>query len=256
MAPPQRRIALINTEPSTSFSAALRLRLVNSILPPGAEPSVFDIGEIEQAEPNFDLAIVGTGGDLDSAQISEGLLNFLDHVPRAIGLFGIGDRDSQNDKIACLLDRLFLWGARHEQDVLLYGRGRGNVLHFGDWLIDAFPLGLGTDGNSLRLDNSALLDAAENILAQLRRHHRADVGHPDLLLAALCCCDELSFHDEQNQAAGRFRALLIDVLGRSYAQNEAIAVDREAVMAYKARTRLMIDELRKVLAIALGIQAP
>lgn len=253
IAPPRKRIALIATKGSRHFSAALRLRLVNSVLPPGTELSVIDIGEIEKAEPHFDLAIVGTGGDLASTQISEGLIAFLEQVPRAIGLFGIRQRDCQNEKIARLLDRLFLWGARHEQDVLLYGRGRGNVLHFGDWLIDAFPMASGTHANTLQLGNTAMLEPAENVLAQLRNHHRAAVGHPDLLLAALCHCAELSFHDEQNQAAGRFRALLIDVLGRSYAENETIVVDREAVMAYKARTRLMIDELRKVLAIALGI---
>ena len=39
-----------------------------------------------------------------------------------------------------LIDRLDMWFARYEDDVLMYGRGRTNVKHLGDWLIEQFPL--------------------------------------------------------------------------------------------------------------------
>ncbi|MDP2483476.1 MAG: hypothetical protein Q8W45_09355, partial [Candidatus Palauibacterales bacterium] len=38
-----------------------------------------------------------------------------------------------------LIERLDTWFARYQDDVLMYGRGRNNVEHLGDWLIDLFP---------------------------------------------------------------------------------------------------------------------
>lgn len=251
---PTRRIALITTGHPSSFGETLRRRQLFSVLPPGAELTIAAIEEMQDLEPDFDLAIVGTGGDLGSNQISDALLDFLGHVPRAVGLFGLAADEGDPERVGTLLDQLFLWGARFEQDVLLHGRGRGNALHFGDWLVDAIPASALPTGAHLDLpaeDGST----PDRMLELLRHHAEVSVSHPDLLLAALCTCRQVAYQPASGEQA-RYRALLIDVLGRHFPPSSDFPVDRRSVFAYKARIRLMIDELRKAIAIALGIAPP
>src|SRR6202041_1516752 len=59
----------------------------------------------------------------------------------AIGIFGTQYRELiQRPMLDRVLDRLDTWFARHEHDLLHYGRGRPNAVHLGDWPTDQFPM--------------------------------------------------------------------------------------------------------------------
>jgi hypothetical protein len=140
-----------------------------------------------------------------------------------------------------VIERLDTWFARTEDDVLMYGRGRGNVVHLGDWLIDQFPMTTATIDEPLQINDEIRDDHALDRAIQVIQKHKAVYStrlHP--LLCALTSA-EMAAYAEQPSAqmpgitSGSFRSTLIDIFGRSYPEQEFFLVDRDAVRRYKAR---------------------
>ena len=82
------------------------------------------------------------------------MLDVVSRSRAAIGIFGTQRRELiSRPTVDRLIERLDTWFARYEDDVLMYGRGRNNVVHIGDWLIDQFPLTRAVNDEPLVISN-------------------------------------------------------------------------------------------------------
>src|SRR6185437_1659619 len=171
--------------------------------------------------------------------------DMLDVVGRgkaAIGIFGTQYRELiPRPALDRLVDRLDTWFARHEEDVLTFGRGRGNVVHLGDWLIDQFPMSTATLDEPLQIVDEIRPDHALDWAVQVIQCHKSVYStrlHP--LLCALTAAELVAYSEQPMElmpavGSGEFRSMLIDIFGRSYPEKQFFMVDRDAVRRYKAR---------------------
>jgi hypothetical protein len=139
-----------------------------------------------------------------------------------------------------LIDRLDTWFARYEDDVLMYGRGRNNVVHIGDWLIDQFPLTRAIDDEPLVISNEPGHEIAlDRAIRTIQQHKQVYSTVPPALLCALTSAELAAYAEmperQPHLATGQFRSMLIDVFGRAYPEQKFFMVDRDAVIRYKAR---------------------
>jgi hypothetical protein len=123
----------------------------------------------------------------------------------------------------------------------MYGRGRGNVVHLGDWLIDQFPMNTSTLDEPLQIVDETRPDHALDWAIQVIQCHRQVYSarlHP--LLCALTAAELVAYAEQPSEQmpgiiSGEFRSMLIDIFGRSYPEKQFFIVDRDAVRRYKAR---------------------
>jgi hypothetical protein len=121
----------------------------------------------------------------------------------------------------------------------MYGRGRNNVVHLGDSLIDQFPLTRATSEEplvvSVDLGQDLPLDRA---IRTIQQHKQVYSTEPAALLCALTSAELAAYAEgparQPDLAAGQFRSMLIDVFGRAYPEKKFFMVDRDAVVRYKA----------------------
>ena len=107
--------------------------------------------------------VLGIGNGLFQPLLGDDVLDIVSRGKAAIGIFGTQYRELiPRVGLDRLIDRLDTWFARYEDDVLMYGRGRGNVVHLGDWLIDQFPM------------NTASVDEPLQIVDEIRPDHALD----------------------------------------------------------------------------------
>ena len=140
-APAACSVAVISADDAGDFGARLGRQMVNSLLPGEAEVHHLTLHTLGEARGNYDLVVLGTGNGLFPTLLGEEVLDVVSHAKAAIGIFGTQSRELiSRPALDRLIDRLDTWFARYEDDVLMYGRGRRNVVHLGDWLIDQFPL--------------------------------------------------------------------------------------------------------------------
>jgi hypothetical protein len=140
-----------------------------------------------------------------------------------------------------LIDRLDVWFARHEDDVLMYGRGRSNVEHLGDWLIDQFPMSVPTDEGELDIGEEILTELSlDRTIQHIQRYKSVFSTRLHPLLCALTSAETVAYQEQPvgggaSIVSGKFRSMLIDIFGRTYPENRYFAVDRDAVARYKKR---------------------
>ena len=153
--------------------------------------------------------------------------------------------------IARLLDQMDHWFARYEDDVRIYGKGRQNVSHLGDWLINAFPMSRGTIEQHMTLPRDILSKEfpLDRLIQFIQQHRRVSSARLHPLLCALTSAEEVSYQEQREQpgssvASGKFSSMLFDIFGRTYPENAMWRVDRDSVIAYKAKVRANTDALR------------
>ena len=184
----------------------------------------------------------------------------------SIGIFGTQYRELMpRPALDRLVDRLDTWFARYEDDVLLYGRGRNNVTHLGDWLIDRFPMNAPTLDEPLQIVDEIRPDHALDWAIQIIQRHKKVYStqlHP--LLCALTSAELAAYAEQPSEqlpgvVSGTFRSMLIDIFGRSYPERQFFLIDRDAVARYKARVhrnvatvRRRIDTVLRNAALAAG----
>ena len=84
--------------------------------------------------------------------LTKDLIDVVSRGKAKVGIFGTQYRELiSRPALDRLIDRLDTWFARYEDDVLMYGRGRTNVQHLGDWLINQFPMSTPTDEGQLQI---------------------------------------------------------------------------------------------------------
>jgi hypothetical protein len=242
-------VAVISDDTDGNFAARLGCHKVNSLLPGEAEVHHLTFRTLNEARSNYDLVILGTGNGLFPPLVGEEALDVVSRSKVAIGIFGTQGRELiQRSTLDRLIDRLDMWFARYEDDVLIYGRGRTNVIHVGDWLVDQFPLTRSTLDEPLVISGELGQEIApDRAIRTIQQHKQVYSTVPATLLCALTSAELAAFAEmpsaQPDLTAGQFRSMLIDVFGRSYPQQKFFLVDRDAVTRYKARVH---DNVAKV----------
>jgi Methyltransferase domain len=232
-------VAVVSGDDTNHFGDRLGLHMINSLLPGEADVHHLTFRTLGQAREAYDLVVVGTGDSLFQPLIGDEVLDIVARGKAAIGIFGTQYRELiPRPALDRLVERLDTWFARHQDDVLMYGRGRNNVEHLGDWLIDLFPLTTATADEQLRI-GAAMGDVSLDI-ETIQRHKQVYSAAPQPFLCALTSAELAAYAeppaaDMPGAVAGHFRSMLIDIFGRSYPEKEFFLVDRDAVTRYKAR---------------------
>jgi Methyltransferase domain len=244
------RVAVVSEHDAGSFGGRLARHMINALLPGEAEVDHLTFATLGEARSAYDLVVLGTGASLFQPLIGEEVLDLVARAKASIGIFGTQYRELiPRAGLDRLIDRLDCWFARYQDDVLIYGRGRNNVVHLGDWLIDLFPLATPTDDEPLRIGADADLPPARAV-ETIQRHKQVFSAAPYPFLCALTAA-ELAAYEEKPAAtlagavSGNFRSMLLDIFGRSYAQKEFFLVERDAVARYKARVHRNVAAMRE-----------
>ena len=234
-------VAVISGDDAGSFGVRLGCQMVNALLPGEAEVHHLTSRTLNQARTNYDLVVLGTGNGLVPMLLGEEVLDIVSRAKATIGIFGTQGRELiARPTLNRLLDRLDTWFARYEDDVLMYGRGRNNVVHIGDWLIDQFPLARSVNGEPLVVSDDVSQDLAlDRAIFTIQQHKQVYSTLPAALLCALTSAELAAYAEppaqQSNLAAGQFRSMLIDIFGRAFPEQEFFLVDRDAVARYKGR---------------------
>lgn len=235
-------VAVVSSNDDNNFGDRLGYHMINSLLPGEAEVHHLTFRTLHEARDKYDLVVLGIGNSLFQPLLGDDVLDIVGRAKASIGIFGTQYRELiPRPAIDRLLDRLDTWFARTQDDVLMYGRGRKNVVHLGDWLIDQFPMSKATDDAPLEIgpETGAVLPL-DHTIQIIQRHKQVYSARLHPLLCALTSA-ELAAYTEQsseqisNINSGKFRSMLIDIFGRTYPEKQFFMVDRDAVTRYKAR---------------------
>ncbi len=248
---PTRRVHVLSYNSVGNFGDRLGFHLINEALPPGAEVSWGPLRPLAPLPERVDLLVIGIGNSLFGDLIDERLLAAAEAAPAAIGIFGTQYREAlPAARLGALVDRLTHWYARSEEDVLLYARSRPNVSHLGDWLVNAFPLAAGTDDRVLHIGSEIWQDLPlDRTIQRIQQHRRVFSERVHPLLCALTSAEEVGYAEQRESGdgqavSGKFRSLLVDVFGQTFPEGRMWPVDREKIVAYKARVRRNTEALR------------
>ncbi|THD62367.1 methyltransferase domain-containing protein [Phenylobacterium sp.] len=257
---PERDVWVVSYSSLPNFGDRLGAQVLAQVLPDHARVTHIDLGALEAAPAGKpDLLILGLCNSLFQPVLTDELLSLVGRADRAVGVFGTQYRQSLDaDRLGALIDRLDSWWARAEEDVLLYGRGRANARHLGDWLIEAFPLARWTRDETLQVGQEALADAPlDRLIARYQASRRVASPRLHPLLCAMTSAEEVAYveqigSDGGDAPSGKFRGLFLDIFGRDLPQRQFVPVERDAVRMYKAKVRRNVEALRAELAGMLG----
>jgi hypothetical protein len=238
----QCSVAVISEHDAGNLGDRLGYHMINALLPGEADVHHLTFRTLARARDKYDLVVLGIGNSLFQPLLNGDLLDVVSRAKASIGIFGTQYRELiPRPAVERVIERLDTWFARYEDDVLFYGRGRNNVVHLGDWLIDQFPLNTPSLDEPLQIDADSADDPAlDRAIQAIQQHRQVYSARLAPLLCALTSA-ELAAYAEQpsaempNIVSGKFRSMLIDIFGRSFAEKQFFMVDRDAVTRYKAR---------------------
>ncbi len=254
----RKRVHVISYNNVGNFGDRLGYHLLNDVLPPHAEVSWGTLRPFAPVPQSLDLLVIGIGNSLFGDLIDDQLLAATANAKATIGIFGTQYRAQlPADKLQQLIARLTHWYARYEEDILLYGRDRKNVSHLGDWLINAFPLSVPTMDQPLRIGPQVLNELPiDRTIQHIQRYKRTFSERLHPLLCALTAAEQVAYIEQREMdgktVSGKFRSMLVDIFGHTYAENVFWKVDRDAVAAYKAKVRANTDAMRTDIAKLLA----
>jgi hypothetical protein len=255
----RKRVHVISYNNVGNFGDRLGYHLLNDVLPSHAELTWGTLRPWTPTPPGVDLLVVGIGNSLFGELIDDQLQAAVMSAKASIGIFGTQYRTKlPADRLSRLIDSLTHWYARYEEDVLLYGRGRTNVSHLGDWLINAFPLAVPSVDQPLQIGGGILRDLPmDRTIQHIQRHSRVYSERLHPLLCALTSASQVAYVEQREMgdrtfASGKFRSMLLDIFGQTFPETLFWKVDRERVAAYKAKVRANTDAMRARLAELLA----
>jgi hypothetical protein len=243
-------VAVISESDAGTFGDRLGLHMINAMLPGEANVHHLTFKTLAQARGQYDLVVLGVGNCLFQPLVGNDILNILSRAKSAIGIFGTQYRELiPRPAIDRVIDRLDTWFAPYEDDVLMYGRGRSNVVHLGDWLIDQFPLAEATLDEPLQIGADLGADIPlDRTIQAIQRHKQVHSARLRPFLCALTSAHLAAFSEEASGqmpgiVSGKFRSMLTDIFGRAFPEREFFMVDRDAVMRYKARVHRNVGKV-------------
>jgi hypothetical protein len=251
-------VAVVSCGDDDTFGDRLGAHMINALLPGEADVHHMNFRTLDEARQQYDLVVLGTGNSLFQPLLGGEVLDIIGRGKASIGIFGTQYRELiPRPALERVIERLDTWYARSEDDVLLYGRGRNNVVHLGDWLIDQFPLNRPSENEPLMIGPETGVELPlDRIIKIIQSHRQVHSARLAPLLCALTSA-EYAAYEEAATPSGAFRSMLIDIFGRSYPDKEVFMVDRDAVTRYKARVHRnvakvgeQIDSLLRNVAVA------
>jgi len=237
-------VAVISHNDVGNFGDRLGYHIVNSLLPSEASVHHLTFQTLDRAHEKYDLVVLGIGNSLFQPLLGDDVVDIVARGKAAVGIFGTQYRELiPRRALDRLIDRLDIWFARYADDVLMYGRGRANVEHLGDWLIDQFPMSVPTSDQVLHIGDQILMDLPLDRTIQYIQQHKKVYStrlHP--LLCALTSAEGVAYSEQPADdgtpfVSGKFRSMLVDIFGRTYPENAFFAFDRDAVIRYKTLIR-------------------
>jgi hypothetical protein len=260
-------IAVVSCGDDDTFGDRLGAHMINALLPGEANVHHLNFRTLNEAREQYDLVVLGTGNSLFQPLLGGEVLDIIGRGKASIGIFGTQYRELlPRPALERVIERLDTWYARSEDDVLMYGRGRKNVVHLGDWLIDQFPLSRPTENEPLQIGPETGVELPlDRIIKIIQSHRQVTSARLAPLLCALTSADYAAYEEAASPqqagiVSGRFRSMLLDIFGRSYPDKEVFMVDRDAVRRYKARVHRnvakvaeQIDSLLRNVAVAAAV---
>lgn len=244
-------VAVISDCDARNLGDRIGYHVINALLPGEADVHHLTFRTLAEARETYDLVVLGTGNSLFQPLLNGALADIVSRGKVSIGIFGTQYRELiPRVAFERLVDRLDTWYARYEDDVLLYGRGRKNVVHLGDWLIDQFPLARPSLDDPLVIDDETADDLAlDRAIQTIQRHRQVYSSRLAPLLCALTSAETAAYAEQQADVpgvvSGKFRSMLIDIFGRTFPEKQFFLVDRDAVIRYKARVHRNVGRLRE-----------
>ncbi len=238
----RRRVLVMSYSNVGNFGDRLGFHVINSLLPAGAEVHHGHFQPWNVPPGDFDLLVLGIGNSVFHPILTDQLMELVRRIPRSVGIFGTQYREAiDRRRMSELIDSLTVWFGRYEEDLLLYGNGRKNAVHLGDWLISAFPMTRWNRDETLHVGPEVLNDLPLDRTIQYIQKYRnvsSERIHP--LLCALTSAERVAYREQREDASGmpsgKFRSLLIDIFGRTWPESGFFEVPRDAVSAYRARS--------------------
>ncbi len=243
-------VAVISESDAGNFGDRLGLHMINALLPGEANVHHLTFKTLAAAREQYDMVVLGVGNSMSQPLIGDDILNILSRAKAAVGIFGTQYRELiPRSAMDSIIDRLDTWYVPYQDDVRMFGRGRSNVEHLGDWLIEQFPLAEATLDEPLQIG----VDIGSNIpldrtIQAIQRHRQVFSARLHPLLCALTSAHLAAYSEESSRqmpgvVSGKFRSMLIDIFGRAYPEKQYFMVDRDAVMRYKARVHRNVGKM-------------
>jgi hypothetical protein len=92
----------------------------------------------------------------------------------------------------------------------------------------------------------------DRTIQHIQRYKRTFSERLHPLLCALTAAEQVAYLEQREMdgktVSGKFRSMLVDIFGHTYAENMFWKVDRDAVAAYKAKVRANTDAMRADIA--------
>jgi hypothetical protein len=249
---PSVDVTILSTNQWPNFGDRLGFHLVPRIIPAGVPVKYLFrpiIAPHRSSVHSPRMLVLYLGSSVFHPLLTSNLLQFVNSFDIKIGIFGTQYRHALNrDLLLELINSLTIWCARYKED-LEFCSYPGNSVHFGDWLIDLFPLTRPRLKSTLSIpanimhDTEPLDRTIENI--QKYSHVHSCRLHP--LLCALTSADTFSYEEQREFAdsavSGKFHSMFLDIFGQTYPEHETIAFERNAVIRYKQFVRGNIELL-------------
>lgn len=250
-----KKILVLSAMNQENFGDRLGYHTLNGILPADAlvRNSFFDFTDscklTNPMTEDIDLVVLGIGNSLFGPMLTEELIRVVEQVP-TVGIFGTQYPQYTNaGRLRAVVERLHRWYARSEGDILLYGQGLNNVIHLGDWLVDAFPMARGQRPETLTLGDDAWnTQSLDRTIQNIQTYQRVFSSRLHHLLCAMTSAEQVAYREQyvdHGQHSGKFRAMLIDIFGRTFPEEHFFDVDRDAVVSYKLKVRQTMELMRK-----------
>jgi tetratricopeptide (TPR) repeat protein len=259
---PVRRRVLVMSDTGASFGDRLGFHTINSLMPAGAEVHHGHLRPWHVPPGDFDLLVLGVGNSVSRPILTDQLMDLVTRIPRSIGIFGTQYREGiDGRRMAQLIDRLTVWFARYEEDLLLYGGGRKKAVHLGDWLISAFPLTRWERDETLQAGPDVLTDMPlDRAIRNIRTYRSVVAEGVNPLLCALTSAERVAYREQRDDGSGKvsgeFRSLLIDIFGRTWPEEHFFEVPRDAVAAYRARSMRVMSGMPRLFSQLLELEGP
>jgi tetratricopeptide (TPR) repeat protein len=260
--PVRRRVLVMSYNNCGNFGDRLGFHTINSLLPAGAEVHHGHFQPWDVPPGDFDLLVLGIGNSIFHPILTDQLIELTRKISRSVGIFGTQYRDAIDPRrMSRLLDGLTVWFARYEEDLLLYGAGRKNAVHLGDWLIGAFPMTRWKRDETLRVGPEVWNDLPLDRTIQEIQKYRSVISeriHP--LLCALTSAERVAYTEQREDGSGgnsgKFRSLLIDIFGRTFPESNFFEVPRDTVAAYRARSMRVMSGMPQLFSQLLELDGP
>ena len=251
-------VAVISEYDLGGFGERLGYHMINALLPSCADVHHLSPRTLHEAREAYDLVVLGTGNSLYPPLIGDDVIDLLGRGKSTIGIFGTYFRELiPRPSLERIVERLDTWYARSEDDVLMYGRGRDNVVYLGDWMIEQFPLARACEDEPLQIgEEIGAQRALDRAIQVIQRHKQVYSNQLHPFLCALASAELVAYADQSldqmpHLVSGNFRSMLIDIFGRSFPEKEFFLVDRDAVTRYKARVHRNVTRVGERIEVML-----